>query len=195
MDSGNITRAMNCSEQLLIDNATISFSSKSNSNFKAMCNVNREADDGGFDCDIANDGNSTTHKFNIQFNYTHRDWWNTVGEAGAAIVAETTRSGNIYTMKYTYYVLDIYEWAFHYDGEPLSRIMHKFHEDGYAQEYLIKTSFSGTITWKKGENAYMPKIREQVKDTMEKWSHNDCWEICNEYERFFTDIDKLPDKF
>jgi len=185
----NLTRTMRCSEQILMDNQNISIASKKDSKFKAACNVNRGAIDGGFDCDVNNDGNPTYHSNGIQFNYVHRDWWNTIGEAGAAVVADVSRSGDEYIMDYTYYVIDIYEWAWHYDDDMLSGIFHSFHESGDAMEYLMIGSFSGTIKWKKGENAYTMNVCNQIKSTMQNWvDDSEQWNSFNEYDRFINDI-------
>ena len=161
----NISRIMRCSEQVLSDNESVYLASKSNSNFKATCNVNRGADDGGLNCDIVDDDNISFHLgYDKQCNYEHRDWWNTVGESGAALVAEVSRSKDEYTINYTYYVIDIYEWAWHYDEDTLSGILHAFHESGEAQEYLMNGSFSGTIKWTKGEDAYTENVRNQINN-------------------------------
>lgn len=120
--------------------------------------------------------------------YVNRDWFNTVGEAGASIVAEITRSDNTYTMNYTYYFIDIYEWAYHYDNDPLSWYFHSYHESGLAQEYLMKRSFSGSLSWEKGETAYMTGVLEQISDTLQYWQSESNWEDSNEYDRFIADV-------
>lgn len=194
----NITRAMKCSEQLLVDNQTICFSSKCDSGFKATCNVDRGIADGGIACDADSDFKAKLyHCFDnnlksIMCNYVHRDWWNTIGESGAAIVAQTTRSGNTYTMNYTYYVKDIYEWAYHYDKDSMSGTFHTYHEQGLAQEFLMNGQFTGTITWTSGEDAYtknVSNVRNQIKETLKESIESKRWLISNEYDRFFAYID------
>ncbi len=194
----NLTRAMRCSEQLLNDNESVYFSSKDNSGFKSTCNVDRGIDTDGILCDINDDTGTKSYHNNlsklIMCNYVHRDWWNTVGEAGAAIVAKTTRSGNKYTMTYKYYVKDIYEWAYHYDGEILSQQFHIYHEQGLAQEFLINGQFLGEITWFGGEDAYLKDIpsnvKHQIENTLKNHMENEKWSSCNEYDRFFSYLNR-----
>lgn len=194
----NITRAMKCSEQLIGDKQSICFASKCNSGFKATCNVDRGIADGGIACDANSDLKSKLyHCFDnnsqsVMCNYVHRDWWNTIGEAGAAIVAQTTRSGNTYTMNYTYYVKDIYEWAYHYDKDLMSGLFHTYHEQGVAQEFLMNGQFTGTITWTSGEDAYVKNVsnvRNQIKETLKTSTGSKQWLISNEYDRFLNYID------
>ena len=126
----------------------------------------------------------------IYFNYVNRDWFNTVGESRAAIVAEVSIKENSYTMKYRYYFKDIYEWAYHYDHDPLSFMFHYYHETGQAQEYLMNGSFEGEITWTAGETGFTPHVLEQVKSTLQKWENDIRWEQSNEYDRFISDVEK-----
>lgn len=194
----NLTRAMRCSEQLLNNNESVYFASKDNSGFKSTCNVDRGIDTDGILCDINDDTGTKSYHNNlsklIMCNYVHRDWWNTVGEAGAAIVAKTTRSGNKYTMTYKYYVKDIYEWAYHYDGEILSQQFHIYHEQGLAQEFLINGQFLGEITWFGGEDAYLKDIpsnvKHQIENTLKNHMENEKWSSCNEYDRFFSYLNR-----
>lgn len=85
-------------------------------------------------------------------------------------------------------MIDIYEWAWHYDKDMLSGILHAFHESGDAQEYLIKGSFSGTIKWTRGEDAYNENVCNQIKSTMQGWVYDDQWKLFNEYDRFISSI-------
>ena len=137
---------------------------------------------------IVNCGPNRTNPVNpVQCNYVHRDWWNTIGESGTAIVAEISRMGNTYSMNYKYYVSDLYEWAFHYDKDPLSYIMHSYHETGDAQEYKMTGSFSGTVSWEVGETAYTMDVFNQIQDTMKYWQSAEQWDRSNEYARFVAE--------
>lgn len=178
----NITRTIQCAEQILCDNQRIMIATKSDSGFKATCNVDRGSDDGGISCDIMNDGNASHHTCGIHFNYVNRDWFNTVGEAGANVVAEITRSGNTYTMNYSYSFLDIYEWAYHYDGTMLYRILHSYHEDGWAQEFLMEGKFIGTLTWQAGDDARQMDVVNQIKETLKSKQNPTRWDKSNEYD-------------
>ncbi len=186
----NITRVMKCAESTVTDNGTIILATKSDSSIKAICFDSKGAEDGGAACDINDDPKTALHHNSglIHCNYTHRDWQNTFGESFGSIVAEINRSGNKYTMNYKYYVIDLYEWAFHSDKDPLSYIFHVYHENGLAQEYIIKGSFEGTITWSAGETAFYPNVINQIKKTLEYWEGSTCWEMSNEYDRL---IDKV----
>ena len=161
----NITRIMKCAESTIADNGTIILSAKSNSNIKATCFDSKGAEDGGVACGINTDPKSVSHHNSelIHCNYVHRDWQNTFGESFGSIVAEINRSGNKYTMNYKYYVIDLYEWAFHSDKNPLSYIFHMYHEKGLSQEYIIQGGFEGTVTWSAGETAFYPNIINQIK--------------------------------
>ena len=90
------------------------------------------------------------------------DWGNTIGESFVGIVCEAKcynslldeYTGNqnaqpLYTMTFRYYIIDIYEWAYHYDGE--LKFLHDLHETGNAQQFLMSGYFERTITWQKGE--------------------------------------------
>ena len=188
----NLTLAMICSESILKDNTKIVFSSKSNSELKATCNVDRGNADDGISCDIMLPSyHVCDNKLQpIHFNYVNRDWFNTVGESGAALVAEVSMKNDTYTMKYRYYFKDIYEWAYHYDETLLSYIFHSYHEKGWAQEYLMSGSFEGNLTWKSGETAFNLNVLEQVQTTLKHWEDETRWEKSNEYDRFISDIKK-----
>ncbi len=102
------------------------------------------------------------------------DWGHAIGESFGAIVCEvkcippfefpnsTTNFDNkpTYQMTYKYYIIDIYEWAYHYDGE--LKTLHDFHEYGLAHQYLISGYLERTITWKKGEIT-STKIKDNPK--------------------------------
>ncbi len=182
----NLSAIMQCGEQILNDGQTIIISTKGDSGLKATCNVDRGNNSDGIACDGQTP--SLFHGKEFQCNYKHRDWWNTIGESGTAIVAEISRTGNTYSMNYKYYVFDIYEWAFHYDKDPLSYIMHSYHETGDAQEYKMTGSFSGTVSWDIGETAYTMDVFNQIQDTMQYWQSTEQWDRSNEYDRFVAEV-------
>lgn len=60
-----------------------------------------------------------------------------------------TQDRTIYTMTFRYYIIDIYEWAYHFDGE--LKVLHDLHETGNAQQHLMSGYLERTIKWEKGE--------------------------------------------
>lgn len=188
---------MDCSEKALSDNQSIIFSAKSDSGIKSICFDNKGQFDGGAICDIGIDNLIFHMSPTAHCNYVHRDWQNTVGESFGSIVAEVSRHGNTYSMKYRYYFIDIYEWALHY-GEtfPPSIVssLHIFHEAGTAQEYLMNGSFEGVLTWKIGNTAYHPNVASQIENTLKELQGSESWELSNEYERFYKKINGHYDK-
>lgn len=153
----NLDRAMRCSEQMLQDKSSISFSTKSDSGFKICCFDNKkstEYPDGT--CDL-NRGLEIIiekpHTYGKYYNNEHLDWQNTVGEALGGLVCNVSRNGDKYTMNYNYYLFDIYEWAAD-DKTLLSTVMHQLHEEGKAKEFLMNGCIEGTYSWKKGEQAF-----------------------------------------
>ena len=176
----NITCVMNCAEDCLNDKSSIILAAKSDSNLKAACNVDRGNNSGGLVCDVSG---HFLHSAGVQYNYIHRDWWNTVGESGASIVAEISRSGNTYTMTYTYYFMDIYEWAQHYDPGLLNMTLHSYHEFGLAQEFLMEGKFNGTLTWQAGDDARQTDVVNQIKETLQSKQNSTRWDKSNEYDR------------
>lgn len=54
-----------------------------------------------------------------------------------------------YEMKFRYYIIDIYEWAYHYDRE--MKYLHNLHECGLAHQFLMSGYLERTMTWEKGE--------------------------------------------
>lgn len=184
----NVTRTIKCAEEVLLDNNTIIISSKSNSGFKALCFDNK-----GKNCDIDNDYKTANHHiYGTYCNYVHKDWQNTIGEAYGNIVAKITRSGNVYTMEYSYYIIDIYEWAYHSDtNDELSSKLHIFHELGDSQEYLLQGKFEGSITWTSGTTANSINIYYQIAETLKEkggglFGVN--WNKSNEYDRLLSRI-------
>lgn len=205
----NLTWTMKCAEQALKDDSHIILATKSNSQMKAGCNVDRGAADGGLAC-MSSSVDTKYQRFpssdedvgTIYFNYLNRDWINTVGECGAAIVADVSRSGATYTMKYRYIFKDIYEWATHYDTtgnfnlEPSYSFepgaLHWFHEVGAAEEYLMRGEFEGELTWTAGQTAFEEGIFEAVKQTVQNRVSAKAWLEGNEYDRFEQAIEANP---
>lgn len=188
----NLSYIMHCSEQTLLDKQLIVFSTKSDSEMKTICFDDKGAEEGGSKCEIQDAENNVTpfHESPGYYcNYVQRDWQNTVGESFGSIVAEVTRNGDTYEMKYKYYFIDIYEWAIHYE-KPKTMIseLHLFHELGLAKEYLMHGSFEGTITWKSENTAYHPDVASQIENTLKKYQGNESWNKSNEYNRFYSKI-------
>ena len=131
----NVNRAMFYSYDKLLNDGTICFATKDSAEFKAICFDNK-----GDNCDCA-------HSYAKYSNEVHMDWQNTIGESLCGITAQTTKKNDHYTMKVRYFIKDIYEWAYHYDDEELSMILHSMHEAGFAQEYLLNGYIDFTIEW------------------------------------------------
>ncbi len=204
----NLTWVMKCAEQTLNDGKQIVLATKSDSQMKSACNVDRGSSDGGLSCQefsvrpfyqILPDSGYTGCTF---FNYLNKDWINAVGEAAASVVAVIARSGDRYEMRYRYIVKDIYEWTAHYDEagnffdephyhlEPTS--LHWFHEFGSAEEYLMYGEFEGVLAWTAGQTAFDSDVFETVKQTLKDNVSWKSWLEGNEYERFEADIADTP---
>ena len=188
----NLSYIMNCSEQILLDKQKVILSAKSNSEMKTICFDDKGADEDGSKCEIQDAENNIIpfHEISGYYcNYVQRDWQNTIGESFGSVVAEVTRNGNIYTMKYKYYFIDIYEWAIHYEKKKtLVSQLHNFHELGVAKEYLINGSFEGTLTWESNNTAYYSDIAKQIENTLKNFQGTESWNKSNEYNRFYSKI-------
>lgn len=153
----NLDRAMRCSEKMLKDKSSISFSAKSDAGFKICCFDNKISDEyPEGTCDL-NRGLEIfiekPHEYGKYYNNEHLDWQNTVGEALGGLVCNVSRNGDKYTMNYKYYLLDIYEWAAE-DKTLLSTSLHQLHAEGKAKEFLMNGCIEGNYSWKKGEQAF-----------------------------------------
>lgn len=90
---------------------------------------------------------------------TALDWGYAVGEALCAMTAEVYKSGEKYCMKVKYYIVDNYEFAYHweeFDGNIawFDENGHFLHEVGLAQEYKIIGLYEDFVTWEEGEILY-----------------------------------------
>ena len=112
--------------------------------------------------DYLTDSCGMSHSLTHYENSSAVDWGNTIGESFVGIVCEAkcyndlldeytgnTNAKPLYTMTFRYYIIDIYEWAYHFDGE--LKILHDLHETGNAQQFLMSGYLERTITWQKGE--------------------------------------------
>lgn len=178
----NITQAMQYGEQVAIDNATVHFTSNSDAGFKFTC-----FDDKGKNCTVkAIQPNG--HILPIYCNSAHLDWQITVGESFAGIRAEISLSGNTYTMKYRYYLNDIYEWTFE-DPPDIGNVLLYFHQMGYAKQFLMDGYFEGTITWNAGASACDYDVYSQIMDTL-KEIQGSYWGQYNESESYYAELNK-----
>ena len=118
----------------IINDGTYCFATKDDANFNALCFDNK-----GSNCDA-------THGTGYS-NSIHMDWQNTIGESMGALTVQTTKNNEHYSMKVRYYIKDIYEWAYHYDDDNLSLLLHSMHEAGFSQEFLMDGIFEFTIEW------------------------------------------------
>lgn len=95
------------------------------------------------------------------------DWNLALGSCYGGMVAEVTSNGNIYEMKYRYYIIDIYEWAGHeIDADDLSLMFHRLHEICLSHQYLFSGYYEGTISWKKGQTTADENIMQQINDDL-----------------------------
>lgn len=208
----NLTWAMRYAEQTLQDHTSTVFATTSNAKLKAFCNVDRGCTGDGVPCNASIPNRlhgyhaAATSDDSPYFNYRNRDWFNAIGEAPCAIVADVSRNGNQYTMKYRYIFKDIYEWTAHYDNgiysetnpfdlnkiNDLEYALHFMHESGYAKEYLMEGEFEGTITWTAGQTAFDGDVFKTIKETLKKQVSLINWLNGNEYTRFENQVSNKP---
>lgn len=177
----NFTKAMVYAEQVACEDESTFFTSTSDSGFKFTC-----FDDKGHNCLIKgyepythNDVPSILpngHESNKYLNSRHIDWHNTIGESFGGINAEVMRNGDVYTMKYRYYLSDIYEWI--PNGlDDIGTYLYPFHKLGIAKQYLMDGYYEGEITWNTGESACDHDIYYQIMDQMRSilGAYADCY--------------------
>lgn len=76
------------------------------------------------------------------------DWNIAVGESFGTMQADVHYLGNdLYSMDYTYYLYDVYEW-------PDIQGLRDLHLHGVAHQYQIKGEIKGNIMWTKGQRVY-----------------------------------------
>ena len=106
--------------------------------------------------DYLTDSCGMSHSLTHYENSNALDWGNTTGESFVGIVCEAKCYNNlldkvtgnpnaqpVYTMMFRYYIIDIYEWAYHFDRQ--LKILHDLHETGNAQQFLMSGYFERTI--------------------------------------------------
>ena len=170
----NITYSMQYAEQIAISEEKAFFVNSSDSPLKITC-----FDDKGDNCDsklsdiALSDQYYSAHQGGNNARYcnsTHVDWHNTVGESLGSIVCEVKKTGSTYSMTYRYYMIDIYEWVQDPHGtvelDDIGSILHVYHHDGSAQQYLMNGFFEGTIIWEEGDSAYHKNVFEQIRNTI-----------------------------
>ena len=194
----NINSIMRCAEQTLTDGISIIICPKSDQKLKSICLIKSKTDGLPIDtidevmCNINYDDTKLKDHEIYYCNYVHRDWNLTVGEALGTFIAEINRDGDKFTMKYKYYIKDIYEWAYHEEQDiwNVSAILHGAHEAGVAQEYLITGHFDGYLTWKLNDNVTDTNVAQQLFMTLAdkegglKDNQSNVWLNSNEIERF-----------
>lgn len=157
----NLTKAMQYAEQVARTEEFVYFTSTPNSGFKFSC-----YDDKGGNCIFREkDVKSFVHSTGSYCNPRHLDWHNTVGESFCGMRVMVNYYEGTYTMKYRYYLNDIYEWVNEGDFD-IGMILHYFHEMGYAKQFLIDGYFEGTISWQEGSSALDIDVYQQIIDTM-----------------------------
>lgn len=174
----NMKKLTKAIEESLNPGYSMSFSTTEDCNLRATCyfsgkddsDVKNNYDDylnliipkGNTIDDYLTDSCDLIHDFTHYENNSALDWGNTIGESFVGIVCDAkcykdpvseilgnTQDRTIYTMTFRYYIIDIYEWAYHFDGE--LKVLHDLHETGNAQQYLMSGYLERTIKWEKGE--------------------------------------------
>ena len=160
----NINQLMNAAEQTTYNN-TNTICTTSDSAMRVVCMVDREVE-----CELRGvNVNGVTHPDTMMELNTGKqsDWNLALGSCYGGMVAEITSNGNSYSMRYKYYILDVYEWAAHAPGsETLSQMMHRLHEIGVAHQYLITGYYEGTIEWTKGESTASEHVMNQIESDL-----------------------------
>lgn len=77
------------------------------------------------------------------------DWEYSIGAGTSGVIAEITRNGNEYTMKFRFYIMDLYDWD--KKGEPA---LYYLNTDGYARCFRSMGLYEDSFTWKYGERFY-----------------------------------------
>ncbi|NLG03056.1 MAG: hypothetical protein GX567_04390 [Clostridia bacterium] len=156
----NINQLLKVAEQTTYNNSAV-ICTMPDSNMRSVCMVDRLGE-----CELRGiDINGVKHPHTMQKITTGKqaDWNLSVGSCYGGMVADITSDGNNYSMKYRYYILDIYEWAAHVaEPETLSQMIHRLHELGEAHQFLIAGYYEGTLHWKKGESTANDYIMQQI---------------------------------
>lgn len=174
----NITELMKMAESALAPGANKTFATASDAQLRATCYWDGKSAENSNTkpCGVSHGGD--THYENA----SALDWGHAIGESFGSIVADVscnqstlididengvpiTRDGVLYTMTFRYYVKDIYEWAYHYDGE--LKILHDLHEAGVAQEYLVSGYIERTISWEEGKSSEVEMKDELLNALLE----------------------------
>ena len=158
----NITKAMQYAEHVAKCNSCIYFSTAPDSEFKLSCFDNKGKNCYFIEWDIEPNG----HLLGCYYNPRHVDWHNTVGESFCGINAGISYLNGVYTMRYRYYLNDIYEWVNTGGMDDIGTPLHFFHEAGYAKQYLIDGFFEGEISWKEGDSALEKSVYDSIINTM-----------------------------
>ena len=185
----NLTKAMVYAEQVANEDESVFFMSDSDAGFKFTC-----FDDKGHNCLF--NGEDPYRQINVSgirpnghvgdsyCNSRHVDWHNTIGESFGGIKAEVNRNGNTYTMRYRYYLNDIYEWVetesiyeWIKDRDDIGTPLHQFHKFGIAKQYLMDGYYEGEITWNTGESVCDYNVYYQIMDQMRSilGAYADCY--------------------
>ena len=161
----NLSQLMNAAEETTL-NSTKVLCTTNDSYFRTVCMVDRTAG-----CELAGEMvDGEKHPIAICELTTGKqaDWNLAIGSSYGGMVAEVVSNGDNYTMRYKYYINDIYEWAAHDDDpDELSLIMHRLHEIGLCHQYLITGYFEGELSWEKGQTISDIEIAEQIQMTFE----------------------------
>lgn len=95
------------------------------------------------------------------------DWGYAIGEALGGMTAKVYYSNGRYHMDLKYYLIDTYEFLYHWTEEDhddfINKYFHELHEARTAKEYKIIGCYQESFEWKKDnkiyEAYYNPKIR------------------------------------
>lgn len=150
----NLNQVKHCIEQIINNdnnkNNCINISTTSENNFLVCCyDALSCSHTGGYDNPIA------------------LDWGYSTGESLGGMTAQAYIEDDIYHMNLKYYLIDTYEFPYHWSEEDhedsLTRFVHGLHEAGKAKEFKIIGCYEESFEWKKGEFLYKDSYNPNIK--------------------------------
>lgn len=150
----NLNQVKHCIEQIIDNdnnkNNCINISTTSENNFLVCCyDALSCSHTGGYDNPIA------------------LDWGYSTGESLGGMTAQAYIEDDIYHMNLKYYLIDTYEFPYHWSEEDhedsLTRFVHGLHEAGKAKEFKIIGCYEESFEWKKGEFLYKDSYNPNIK--------------------------------
>lgn len=168
----NINQMKKAVEEILTSKNTyynpISISVKSNSLFKGTCYK-------GNYCQKKEESQIYFSDSGIFYDDTTAlDWGYAIGESLCTMSAEAFMKNGEYYMNFRYYIIDNYEYAYHWEEEEGNisipdKAGHRLHETGTGREFKIIGVYNDVIKWKPGEILY-PNDYVEIKLEEEKYN-------------------------